>query len=96
MIYLRLAIVIYALVYVGIGVFLLQQSRNIFSWYLVLYFFINAGVLILGAIFERSRYQTKHTTKDGWIKTKERFVDNKSGKTVEVYFHPETGERKYQ
>lgn len=94
--YLRLAIALYALLYVGIGVFLLQHSNNIFSWYLIIYFFINAGVIIAGVFFERSRYKTKHTAKSGWVRTKERFVDHQSGKTVEVYFHPQTGERKYQ
>jgi hypothetical protein len=57
---------------------------------------INAIVLIIGVIFERSSYKKKTTSEEGWIRTKERFIDNKSGKMVEVYFHPKSGEREYR
>jgi hypothetical protein len=93
--YLRFAIAAYALLYVAIGVFLWQRAETIVGWYLVLYFLINAGVLAVGIFFEKSRYKAKHSSNEGWVKTKERFIDQHSGKTIEVQFHPETGERKY-
>ena len=31
----------------------------------------------------------------GWVRTTERFVDDKTGKTVTVYVKPLTGERAY-
>jgi hypothetical protein len=30
-----------------------------------------------------------------WVKTEERFVDPASGETLDVWFHPESGERAY-
>lgn len=30
-----------------------------------------------------------------WVRTEERFVDPSSGETLEVWFHPGTGERAY-
>ena len=31
----------------------------------------------------------------GWVKTEERFVDPSSGETLDVWFHPPSGERAY-
>jgi hypothetical protein len=94
--YLRLLLVAYAIFYISFGIFLLQQAKDIFSWYIVIYFIINAFILIAGALFERSKYKTKNSSDKNWVKTKERFVDHQSGKLVEVHFHPKTGERKYK
>ena len=30
-----------------------------------------------------------------WVKTDERFVDPSSGETLDVWFHPDSGERAY-
>jgi len=31
----------------------------------------------------------------GWVPTEERFVDPSSGETLDVWFHPDSGERAY-
>jgi hypothetical protein len=94
--YFRLLLIAYAIFYIGFGVIILQQTKSVFQWYIIAYFLINAFVLIAGALFERSKYKTKHTSNTGWVKTTERFIDHQTGKLVEVHFHPETGERKYK
>jgi O-antigen/teichoic acid export membrane protein len=56
-----------------------------------------AAVLLLGLLFERWRYRGLAGAKPGpgWEETGERFVDPETGKRVTVWFHPETGERRY-
>ena len=93
--YLRILIVLYALAYIAGGILLLQQSHDGWNVFIFLYFILNALVIIFGTFFERSKYKSNSAQKEGWVKTKERFVDHNSGKMVEVYFHPESGERKY-
>lgn len=53
-------------------------------------------VLLLGTIFE-GRYRPRiHANAAGWQATGERFVDPASGKLVDVYYNPATGERQYR
>jgi hypothetical protein len=61
-------------------------------WLLVLGLILSLGVLV-----ERARYKSIAGAKPGpgWQATGERFVDPESGKLVEVYFKPATGERRY-
>jgi hypothetical protein len=62
-----------------------------------LYLSLEAGVMVLGILFERWRYVAPRTAGAGsWQATGERFVDPTSGKLVEVYFNPDTGERDYR
>ena len=59
---------------------------------------IGLGVLLLaGTLFERVHYKPiEHQHPGpGWQRTAERFYDEEIGKTVSVYIHPETGERRY-
>lgn len=93
--YLRLLLAVYALMYIGLGIVLLQQSHDGWNVFIFLYFGINAAILLIGAFFERSRYIAKSKHETGWQPTTERFVDHKSGKLVEVHFNPKSGERKY-
>ncbi len=59
--------------------------------------FIVGVVLTLGILFERWRYARSVNRNQGhWQATGERFMDPTSGKLVEVYYNPETGERDYQ
>jgi D-alanyl-lipoteichoic acid acyltransferase DltB (MBOAT superfamily) len=92
--FLKIAIVVCALLFL-VGIILLVK----YGWgganLVFLIWGINAVVIIIGVLFERGRYKTKNTTEEGWVRTKERFIDHTSGKLVEVYFHPKTGERKY-
>ncbi len=64
---------------------------------LVIYLAIN-GLIIAGAILlERSSYRSKaNTTQGKWQPTGERFNDPTSGKMIEVYYNPQTGERDYR
>jgi hypothetical protein len=56
------------------------------------------GVILLLALIAE-RYVYKPIRDDipdpEWQRTQEQFVDPKSGRTVAVYFHPRTGERRY-
>jgi len=56
------------------------------------------GILVFGIVYERVAYKTvvdKVPAGTGWQRTAERFVDEKSGKTVTVYVKALTGERAY-
>ena len=56
------------------------------------------AVIFLGGLaVERWRYQrlAEAPPGPGWQRTGERFVDPETGRLVTVYFHPQTGERRY-
>lgn len=56
------------------------------------------AVFVFGILYERYAYKTlidTVPTGKGWARTTERFVDEKSGRTVTVYVKPLTGERAY-
>lgn len=56
------------------------------------------GVVILGTAFEKTLYKPLGTGSPlgaGWTRTKERFVDPETGKTVEVFYNATSGERQY-
>ena len=56
------------------------------------------AILVFGILYERYVYKTivdKPPTAKNWVKTTERFVDDKTGKTVTVYYNTLTGERAY-
>jgi hypothetical protein len=56
------------------------------------------AILVFGIVYERYAYKTivdKAPAGAGWTRTSERFVDDKSGRTVTVYVKPFTGERAY-
>jgi hypothetical protein len=58
---------------------------------------IFGAVFILGTLFERWRYNNKNVPLDAdWQATGERFVDPESGKTMEVFYDPRSGERQYR
>jgi hypothetical protein len=55
-----------------------------------------AVLIIAGTLYERVRYKPLETKAGaGWIATAEKFIDDATGKTVTVYIHETTGERKY-
>jgi len=56
---------------------------------------ILGGVVIIGTVFERRYRHNKQQPDSGWQATGERFVDPTSGKSVEVYYDPHSGERRY-
>lgn len=52
---------------------------------------------MLGTLFERWRYNNKNAAVDGdWQATGERFVDPATGKNMEVFYDPRSGERQYR
>lgn len=56
------------------------------------------AILVFGIIYERYGYKSivdKVPDGKGWTRTAERFIDDKSGKTITVYVKPFTGERAY-
>jgi hypothetical protein len=55
-------------------------------------------LLVIGTIFERVRYKEVAPTPPlgpGWVETNEKFRDPATARWVQVYFKPETGERRY-
>lgn len=56
------------------------------------------AVLVFAIVYERYVYKTvvdKLPAGEGWVRTTERFFDQKTGKLVTVYMKPMTGERAY-
>lgn len=56
------------------------------------------GIVVFGILYERAAYKTivdKVPTGKHWVQTSERFLDDKTGKTVVVYYNTLTGERAY-
>jgi hypothetical protein len=53
-------------------------------------------VIILGTLFERWRYtQSGRPLSQRWQATGERFADPTTGKDMEVFYDPASGERRY-
>jgi hypothetical protein len=53
------------------------------------------GVIVVAILFER-RYRNDSRSPDGrWQPTGERFADPTTGKDVEVFYDPKSGERRY-
>ena|SRR5215831_10531158 len=53
-------------------------------------------VLLLGIVFERWRYRNEPPPDNArWQKTSERFTDTQTGRVVEVFYDPQSGERRY-
>jgi len=92
-IWLRIALVIYALLYIVGGYFLVRNQNQ--GLLVGGYFLINGLVIIGALLFERGRYEPKFKTKDGWETTNERFIDDISGKEMVVRYNRRTGERDY-
>ncbi len=62
-----------------------------------IYLLVEGGVLLAALLLERWRYKgTGKRSAGHWQRTGERFVDPTSGKQMEVFYDPETGERDYR
>ncbi|MDE2135412.1 MAG: hypothetical protein KGM97_07830 [Alphaproteobacteria bacterium] len=56
------------------------------------------AVLVFGILYERYIYKAvvaKPPAGKNWVKTTERFIDDKTGKPVTVHYNTMTGERAY-
>jgi hypothetical protein len=64
---------------------------------LSLWLLIAGGVTVVGTLCERVLYKPllPKNPGTGWVKTEERFVDPDTGKTVDVFYDPRSGERQY-
>jgi len=63
---------------------------------LVIYLAVNGLLIVGGILFERKGYRTRvDRTHGNWQPTGERFTDPTTGRIVEVYYNPQTGERDY-
>ena len=64
---------------------------------LVIYLAINGLIITGGILLERSGYRSNaDRTQGNWQPTGERFNDPTSGKIIEVYYNPQTGQRDYR
>ena len=57
-----------------------------------------ALVVLVWFVFRTGGYKRKpldYAPGPDWVRTEERFVDSSSGETIEVWFHPSSGERAY-
>ena len=59
---------------------------------------VGGGVIVVGILFERRYHNnTQRGTPGGrWQPTGERFSDPTTGKDVEVFYDPQSGERRYE
>ena len=54
------------------------------------------GLIVIGLLAERVVYKPlSHKPAPGWQRTGERFVDDATGKVVEVFYDPTSGQRQY-
>ena len=53
------------------------------------------GMIVVGTAFERWRYRPNVQPGARWEPTGERFEDPHTGKTVQVFYDPRSGERRY-
>lgn len=55
------------------------------------------ALILLGTLWERVRYKPLEDVRPGagWVATTERFIDDETGKPVQVWLEPATGERRY-
>ena len=54
------------------------------------------ALILLGTVFERWRYRPSDPRPGaGWEPTGERFEDPRSGKILQVFYDPRSGERRY-
>lgn len=90
---LRRAVLVFGCLLLVLGAYLC--TKGVFSGGIQT---VVAGLLfILGTVFERWRYNNKNASSDGdWQATGERFVDPETGKKMEVWYDPHSGERQYR
>ena len=92
----RLRTFLFASAFIGICISILLFKFGEGFAFLGVYILVNGVIVIISLVFERKRYKTDQKTKDGWIRTKERFIDHSTGKLMEVFYNPKTGERSYR
>jgi hypothetical protein len=88
---LRILVLVFGIVLLGIGLFLLISGRSeLFQPALIW-----GIILVVAVLCERWRYRARHDETAQWQQTGERFQDPETGETVEVQYDPLSGERRY-
>ena len=89
---LRTGLLIVGLLLTGTGLVLLLKPGSC-CWHP---FLLWGAVLVIAVLCERWRYRrNEHADGERWQKTDERFLDHETGQTVDVYYDPASGERRY-
>jgi hypothetical protein len=95
--YIRILLLIYAGISMVGGYVLWQQTKGTGNLLGAIYLLFNAVVVILSLKFEKKRYKNKNgVLNSDWKETKESYIDSSSGKLMQVYYNPKTGERSYR
>lgn len=90
---LRTAVLIFGGLILLLGVYLCTLGVGFGGVQIV----IAGAVFVLGTLFERWRYNNRNASMNAdWQATAERFVDPGTGKTMEVFYDPRSGERQYR
>ncbi len=64
----------------------------------VIWLGITAVIVLVWLLFRNGGYKREPLDAPpgpNWVRTEERFVDPSSGETLDVWFHPASGERAY-
>jgi hypothetical protein len=86
------------LIVIGIALLLAAAVLLAAGKYIFLPHVVILGLMLTaGIVWERWQYKKPSPGRPGagWQATGERFVDPQSGKTIEVYFDPRSGESHY-
>jgi hypothetical protein len=78
------------LLFVGVGLIGIGFAG---AWWLAL----AGGAITAGTLLERAIYKPLRSERPGvgWVKTAERFIDPDTGRAVDVFYNPTSGERQY-
>ena len=88
---LRIGLLIFGSALTVTGLVLLIQGKCAYQP-----FIIWGSVLVIAVLCERWRYRRKEHNHDGhWQQTGEKFEDPETGQTMEVYYDPVSGDRRY-
>ena len=91
---LRTAVLVFACLAIAVGAYLCTKGIAAAGGIQSL---VVGIVVLIGTLFERWRYNNRNASAGGnWQVTGERFVDPESGRTMEVLYNPDTGERRYR
>jgi hypothetical protein len=82
------------------GAMFLSGIMGLFAgaWVAASFLIIWGAIFVFGILYERYAYKTiidVAPAGKGWVRSNERFIDDKSGRTITVYVKPVTGERAY-
>ncbi|MBL6617844.1 MAG: hypothetical protein ISP49_06030 [Reyranella sp.] len=83
----------------GVGILMLLAGVIMVGLELwpALWLLIVGGVITAGTLLERVIYKPLRSERPGagWVKTAERFIDPDTGRAVDVFYNPASGERQY-